>query len=178
MLWKLVDGPRLRTTEENSIFSAHRVALLAPPLPVVQPESEKNKDTNSCPYLRQISADFFPAILVYSAESCLHRGSRQRSHRTATVSLHYRVKFSCQNCTRSNHCKEDSSVPIGWSLRFSRSLRSLRSLRWLETRLIWRQAALKSGSDRRSYSRTFHVRHMYHYIGYSLAYFVYEKFFC
>jgi len=26
--------------------------------------------------------------------------------------------------------EEDSSVPIGWSLRF---LRSLRSLRWLET---------------------------------------------
>jgi len=31
--------------------------------------------------------------------------------------------------------KEDSSVPIGWSLRFLRSLRSLRSLRWLETPL-------------------------------------------
>ena len=29
--------------------------------------------------------------------------------------------------------KEDSSIPIGWSLRFLRSLRSLRSLRWLET---------------------------------------------
>ena len=28
--------------------------------------------------------------------------------------------------------KEDSSVPIGWSLRF---LRSLRSLRWLENPL-------------------------------------------
>jgi len=32
----------------------------------------------------------------------------------------------------TNSREEDSSDPIGWSLRF---LRSLRSLRWLETRL-------------------------------------------
>ena len=54
--------------------------------------------------------------------------------------------------------KENSAVPIGWSLRLLRELRSLRCVRWMETRLHSRLLAVGPPSLSAETARTNRLR--------------------